>query len=312
MNATDPRILVIGEALIDVLPDRQGGKEVPGGSPTNVAVTLGRLGAAPRLATVLAPDARGQVVRGWLNASGVEIDSPPAVSERTSTAEVTLDASGRASYLFDLDWSLPPVAGVEHADVVHTGSIATVLDPGARSVMQALTAARGNALVTFDPNARPGITPDADLARNRVEAIVHLSDVVKVSDDDLRWYYPAADPIDVARTWGAAGPVLVVVTLGSNGCVIVRNGVATHIPTQRVEVVDTNGAGDTFMGALIYALISEGVHGPQSRRRLREMPLAQVFRVVRWAATAAAVTVSRSGANPPTLSDLEPYLAAAR
>ncbi len=308
MSAADAKFLVIGEALVDIVPDGDGVKELPGGSPANVALTLARLGASPRLATVLAADERGRAVRDWLQAAGVQIDASAPGSGRTSTAAVTLDAKGSASYRFDLDWDLPLVSGIEQCDVVHTGSIATVLEPGARSVELALSAAQGNALVSFDPNARPAITPDVEAARRRVEGLVHLSDVVKVSDEDLRWYYPGVDPVDVARAWGAAGPVAVVVTLGGEGSMLVRNDVATRVPAPKVEVADTIGAGDTFMGALLHALVTDGVKGPHARQRLRDLPLGRVFHAVRWAAAAAAITVSRSGANPPTLAELEASL----
>ncbi|WP_280949912.1 PfkB family carbohydrate kinase [Xylanimonas protaetiae] len=219
------RFVIVGEALVDVVPDGSGTRDLPGGSPANVAVTLGRLGHRPTLVTSLADDARGSLVRGWLAASGVEVRAAVPATGRTSTAAVVLGADGGATYEFDVAWDLPAALLADatgDADVVHAGSIATVLAPGADVVEAALRAARGSALVSFDPNARPAITPDVDEARARVERLVGYADVVKVSEEDLGWYYPGTDPVDAARTWATSGPAVVVVTLGGDGAVVVR------------------------------------------------------------------------------------------
>ncbi len=305
------RFVVIGEALVDVVPAPEGARDLPGGSPANVAITLGRLGHTPTLVTSLGEDARGGLVRGWLEASSVDVVSAPTASGRTSSATVRLDETGSATYEFDLDWDLPAgllASQTEGADVVHAGSIATVLDPGADAVEAALVAARGRALVSFDPNARPSITPDVAAVRERVERIVAACDVVKVSDEDLAWYYPGVTPLEAARRWAATGPGLVVVTLGGDGALAVTADAsrdAVTIPGVKVDVVDTVGAGDTFMGALLDALASLGAHGAGAREALDALTREQVEEALRWSARAAAVTVSRAGANPPTRAELE-------
>ena len=137
MTDAQPRILVVGEALVDVVPGPDGTtRDHPGGSPANVAITLGRLGRDVRLVTLLGDDPRGDAVRAWLEASGVTVLAGPTGSGRTSTAAVTLDESGAATYDFDLDWHLQSVPD-EPCDVLHVGSIATVLDPGAEAVAEA-------------------------------------------------------------------------------------------------------------------------------------------------------------------------------
>ncbi|WP_235915487.1 carbohydrate kinase family protein [Puerhibacterium puerhi] len=310
-------LVVIGETLIDVVPadggdgDGRGGvRELPGGSPANVAVTLGRLGRGPVLVTTLADDERGAAAWDWLEASDVRVVAQPPATGRTSTAAVRLAADGSATYDFDLTWDLVPetvaraTAGARPA-VVHAGSIATVLDPGADAVEQALRAAHGRALVTFDPNARPGITPDVARVLPRVERLVALSDVVKVSEEDLAWYHPGTDPVATARAWAAAGPVLVVVTRGGDGSVLVRGDDVVTVPGVTVEVADTIGAGDTFMGALLDALVTLGAHGPGAREVLAVLSAAELRRAASWAAAAAAITVSRPGADPPTHAELE-------
>lgn len=304
------RFVILGEALVDVVPDASapgGTRDLPGGSPANVAVTLGRLGHRPTLVTSLADDERGALVRGWLEASDVDVRAAAPATGRTSSATVVLGADGGASYEFDLAWDLPAtlVADAEQgADVVHAGSIATVLAPGADAVEAALVAARGRALVSFDPNARPAITPDVTTVRGRVERLVALADVVKVSEEDLGWYYPDADPVDAARTWASSGPAVVVVTLGGDGAVVVRGDTVVRVAGVKVQVADTIGAGDTFMGALLDALAGLGASGPKARSVLEELAPEQLAEAASWAARAAAVTVSRPGADPPTRAEL--------
>ncbi|PZR52118.1 carbohydrate kinase [Xylanimonas oleitrophica] len=308
--SASPRVVVVGEALVDVVPGDDGApRDLPGGSPANVAVTLGRLGQEPTLVTTLAPDGRGAALREWLAASHVEVVATVPASGRTSTATVVLDAHGGATYEFDLTWDLPPgaLAAAEQADVVHAGSISTVLDPGAATVEAVLRAARGRALVSFDPNARPQITPDVEAVRSRVERLVGLSDLVKVSEEDLGWYHPGADPVDVARAWcrgSGGGPVLVVVTLGADGAVLVRGDDVVRVPGARAQVVDTIGAGDTFMGALLDALVGQGAAGPRAREVLTGLEEERLAEAASFAARAAAVTVSRPGADPPTRAEI--------
>ncbi|MEO3780601.1 PfkB family carbohydrate kinase [Micromonospora sp. B11E3] len=309
-------VVVIGETLIDVVPAGRrdgadgGVRELPGGSPANVAVTLGRLGRGPVLVTTLADDARGTAAWDWLEASNVTVVAQPPATGRTSTAAVRLGADGSATYDFDLTWDLAPETVARATArggiaVVHAGSIAAVLDPGAATVEDALREARGCALVTFDPNARPAITPDVAQVLPRVERLVELSDVAKASEEDLGWYHPGTDPIEVARTWAASGPVLVVVTRGADGSVLVRGDDVVTVPSVPVTVADTIGAGDTFMGALVDALLGLGAHGPAAREVLAALSLEELRRAASWAAGAAAITVSRPGADPPTPAELD-------
>ena len=305
MTDAQPRILVIGEALVDVVPDSTGQpQDFPGGSPANVAIALARLGREVRLVTLLGDDDRGAAVRVWLESSEVTVLSRPTASGRTSSAAVTLDESGAASYDFDLDWHLDEVA--ETGDVLHVGSIATVLDPGADAVLDAVRAHRGRALVSLDPNARPAITPDRAGPVARVEELVTLSDVVKVSDEDLHWLHPDDDPVATATRWAGAGPGLVVVTRGGDGAVAVRpDGTTLEVPGVPVAVADTVGAGDTFSGVLVDALLGLGVRGGDE---LRALSNRDVLGAVTTAAIGAAINVSRPGANPPSRAELDAAL----
>lgn len=305
MTLAQPTVLVVGEALIDVVPDPAGQpQDYPGGSPANVAITLGRLEREVRLVTLLGDDPRGALIRQWLEASNVTVLAQPTGSGRTSTAAVTLDETGAASYVFDLDWDLTSVPDHE-CDVLHVGSIATVLDPGADTVLAAVRERRGRSVVSLDPNARPAITPERTGPVARVEELVALSDVVKVSDEDLLWLHPEHTPVETATRWAGSGPGLVVVTRGGEGAVAVRHdGTTLEVPGVPVTVADTVGAGDTFSGVLIDALLQLGVSGPEGHEALRALSDRDVLGAVTTAAIGAAINVSRPGANPPSRAEL--------
>ncbi|MGV8882218.1 MAG: PfkB family carbohydrate kinase [Rhodoglobus sp.] len=299
---TGASILVVGEALVDVFLRADGGvDEAPGGSPANVALALGRLGHNPRLLTRLADDERGHSVRAWLEASAVKVTAVSA--PRTATATARLDATGAATYEFDLEWDL---AGAEAASagIVHTGSIAALMEPGATDVARILDEFHESALVTYDPNIRPALLGDASLVREQVEAIVARADLVKASDEDLLWMYPRQVPLDVARSWLASGPAVVVVTVGEGGAIAVSRSGMIVVEAQRVDVVDTVGAGDTFMGALIDGLVREGYRDASARTRLRDIRAEELRSILQFAAFAAAITVSRPGADPPRRDEL--------
>ncbi|MFC4334211.1 carbohydrate kinase family protein [Salininema proteolyticum] len=301
------RILVAGEALIDIVvrPDGTTASH-PGGSPANVALTLGRLGHRPTLLTSIGADAHGTAIRRWLDESHVRLANVPPATGRTSTARAELDANGSASYDFDLHWDLSleqagtALEGGDAPAFVHIGSIATVLEPGADAIADLYRRSRPTALLSFDPNARPAITTDRDRVLPRVEELVGLSDIVKVSDEDLSWYYPERDALASARQWAERCPGVLVLTRGSAGSTAFLNGEEIEVALARAEVADTIGAGDSYMGALIDAV------GRVARDRsgLEAMTSDQWREAMEFAAEVAAVTVSRAGANPPWRKEL--------
>lgn len=302
-DGAPPDVLVVGEALVDIVHRHHGGvDEAPGGSPANVALTLGRLGRRPRLLTSLGADARGDAVRKWLQGSGVRVRDTPA--DRTSTATAHLDADGSATYELAIRWDVDASTEPD-ADALHVGSIAALAGPGAVAVSALVDRHRGRALVTYDPNIRPALLPDADDARRRVLRLIGRSDVVKASDEDAAWLHPGEALADVARRWRAAGPALVVITRGPDGALAVTDDLEVAVPGVRTAVVDTVGAGDTFMGALVDGLLAEHVAGVHARARLRALPRERLTAILRRAAAAAAVTVSRPGADPPTRAELD-------
>ncbi|MFV2144222.1 carbohydrate kinase family protein [Isoptericola sp. G70] len=301
-------VLAVGEALVDVVHRADGSSaEHPGGSLANVALTLGRLGRDSRLATWLGRDDRGDAVRAWLAESSVTTTAGSDRAPRTSVAQATLDAGGSATYEFDLEWQVPDDAGAT-ADTlaVHTGSIAAVLEPGASDVRALVEAARTTSTITYDPNARPVLMGEPAVARTHVEALVRLADVVKVSDEDLEWLAAGTAPLDVARAWvHDLGAAMVVVTFGGEGATAVTTSGEVHVPSRSVQVVDTVGAGDSFMGALLDGLWSAELLGADRRDALRAIDHHTVQTLLARCVAVAAVTVSRAGANPPWSHELE-------
>lgn len=301
-------VLAVGEALVDAVRRPDGSTtEHPGGSLANVALTLGRLGREVRLATWLGRDERGATVRAWLDESHVALADGSDGATRTSVARATLDAAGSATYEFDLEWRVPDGAAADAGTLaVHTGSIAAVLEPGAADVRRLVEAARATSTVTYDPNARPVLMGTADRTRPRVEELVALADVVKVSDEDLAWLTPEVAPLDVARSWvHDLGASVVVVTFGGAGATAVAHSGELTVASRKVDVVDTVGAGDSFMGALLDGLWEADLLGAERRDALRAVDLGTLERLLHRCATVAAVTVSRAGANPPWAHELE-------
>jgi fructokinase len=309
VDASERRALVIGEALIDVV--RSGSETLgrhPGGSPMNVAIGLARLGRGVDLLSWFGDDADGAEITAHLAASGVAVVPGSASAAHTSVATATLDADGAASYDFDLSWEVPTTWASPTAAplLVHTGSIAAVLEPGGRDVARILEAHRPTATITYDPNMRPSLMAPPAQTRPLVDHLVGLSDVVKVSDEDLAWLEPGSDPTEVARRWVGLGPAAVIVTRGGDGAVAVTSsGLTVTVATPRVTVADTVGAGDSFMGGLIDGLWSAGLLGGERRDALHTADAGVWTQVLERCARIAAVTVSRPGANPPTSAELD-------
>lgn len=305
-------LTVIGEGLVDVVQSASGTEAHVGGSPLNVAVGLARLDHPVQFLGRYGRDAYGDAVVAHLRSSSVMLPLAPDELP-TSVATAVLDDDGAATYTFDLAWELPgllqrlPVL-LQGTTLLHTGSIATMLAPGAEDVLAAVEHAHPFATIGFDPNCRPSIITDVAYARAQAEKFVAVSDVVKASDEDLEWLYPGVDPLDSARRWltlgGSAGPSIVVVTRGALGPWGICAAGEASVPAPAVEVADTVGAGDSFMAALLSAVVDRELDGAQNRDALRAMPAEGLGALLEYAARAAAITVSRPGANPPSRAEL--------
>jgi fructokinase len=314
-SGAQTRGLVIGEALIDIV-ERRGrvtGEHI-GGSPLNVAVGLARLGRDVDFLTHIGTDRYGRRIADYVNTSGAQLVSGSATAAQTSTARAVVSDSpgseGSASYVFDLDWQLSGTPVVGPPLVVHTGSIAAVHEPGCLAVAALIDTYRVSATVTFDPNVRPALIVDRELARQRIEHLIERSDIVKVSEEDLYWIDPNCAPERIARTWLALGPAIVAVTMGDRGAAAVCAAGVARVPARPVRVVDTIGAGDAFMVGLIDALWGSGLLGADRRAELRAMDLDALSAALDAASLSSALTVARAGADLPDRAALHAAAAA--
>ena len=289
MFPSNAEVWVAGEALIDLLP---GGHPIVGGGPANTAKALANFGINTSFVGGISSDKYGQLVEAELNAFGVDLGLVNRSSLPTALAKVSLDEFGSASYEFKLkgsatfdfrDW-LPTGS----PSVLHVGTLATIVEPGASDLYK--WARDFDALVVFDPNVRRSVLSERDVYRVYFEKWAKISDVVKLSDEDLYWLGFTSDEIlDF-------GVDLVVVTHGEKGLSGFRKGEKYSVAGVAVDVVDTVVAGDTVGAVLVEGLIKYG-----------ELSGENLELVLKRAAVAVAITCTRAGAKPPSLSELESF-----
>lgn len=300
-------VVVIGEALVDVVDRRGSGggvEEHVGGSPANVAMGVARLGHAVELVTCIGDDERGAEVAEHLGRHGVTLSDGSVARGRTSTAAATIAQDGSATYEFDIDWRPDTTPLARRSGVhTHTGSLATVLEPGRDPVLRALAGLAETGTISYDPNVRPAVVGDpVDLVEG-VEEVVRLSTVVKASDEDLALLYPGRSTVDVARHWVGLGAELVVVTLGAQGVTWqAASGASGEAPTRATTVVDTVGAGDSFMAGLLSGLLDADALG--ARASLQPSGDGVIRAAVERGLATSGITVGRAGAYAPTRSEL--------
>lgn len=296
------RALVVGEALVDVVETADRTVSHPGGSPLNVAVTLSRLGIRTEAyLSGIGDDADGELLLEHLRAAGVHVWGSPVRGVPTSRARARIGADGAASYRFDISTRLPPTEQIPIPDLLHVGSLGALREPGASRAAEIVRRCR-DALISFDPNIRPSLADDRDAMLARVAEIAAHADIVKLSDEDAAWLHPGLSFDAVAKEFLAGGAALVAVTLGGSGCLLWSAAGSLRLSAPRVEVVDTVGAGDTFMGAML-AIVSR--RGWRETVQARAVTTEMMVEVGEFAMRCAAVTVSRAGADPPTAADLD-------
>lgn len=299
-------MIVVGEALIDIVHGPAGTAEYPGGSPLNVAYGLGRLGISTGLLTALGNDTRAAALLAHLQAAGVHTLPGAHRLHRTSTATATIDADGTASYTFDLIWDLQQVVLPEVPRLLHIGSIAGFLDPGGAAVLALAGQMRDRCLISFDPNIRPSLLGSRQASQQRFEDLAAFSDVLKLSEEDAAWLYPDTPLEKAARHILDLGPALVVLTLGGRGAHLTTSFMSLKVPAFHTTVADTIGAGDSYMAALIMGLLTETNPCP-GKPDMKVLSAATLGRLAGTAARAAAITVSRTGATPPTIAELNRF-----
>jgi fructokinase len=306
-------VTVIGEAVVDLLPagPPRTFQAVPGGSPYNVAVGLARLGHRATLMARLADTAFGRVLRDHARAEGIDLHAAPQAAEPSTLAVVTLDDCARASYDFYLDgtadwqWTAEETGRApQDTAVLHFGSIASWTPPGDARIAELARRMRdrGDVLVSYDPNVRPGLLADHRHGQRAVERAIGLAHLVKASTDDVAWLYPDQAADEVARHWLGLGATAVVITSAADGArACTAQGGWVRRPALDVAVVDTVGAGDSFSAGLIGSLISRDRHTPGA---LARCPADQLSAALDDAILVASLNCERRGNDPPTAADV--------
>jgi fructokinase len=292
-------IWVCGEVLIDVLPTGP----VVGGGPANTAKALSRLGHTVDFVGGISTDAFGQMARKELERDGVGLGLALESNKPTCTATVNLDKAGSATYTFVIDGTatfdfspswLPDPEKLKPS-VLHIGTLATVVEPGAAVLFDWAVKCAEFAPIVFDPNVRPSFLGNREKYCQAVEKWVGISSVVKLSDEDISWLYPDQSMDEVAHRWLEGETSLVVVTRGAKGIIGYTQGASEEVEGVKVDVVDTVGAGDTVGAILVEGVVQYSVAGLVGHT---------LNTVLHRAAVAAGITVSRAGAQPPRMHEL--------
>jgi fructokinase len=305
-------ILCCGEALVDMIErdtvdGHKGYVPFAGGAVFNTAIALGRLGAPVSFFTGLSTDLFGEILSKTLSDSHVDF-SPSSMSARPTTMAFVKLVNGNAKYTFYDEGTagrmlnlgdLPDVADTVAA--MHFSCISLIFEPCGSTYEALMNREHKTRVMSLDPNIRASFITDADAHRARMKRMIAMADIVKVSDEDMDWITNGADHESTIAAWLKSGVKIVTVTRGADGVDAFTSKGKVFAPSQRVTVVDTIGAGDTFNAGFLDGLRLRGVLTKAAVSNLAEADLA--FALNRGAA-AAAVTVSRAGANPPWLSEM--------
>jgi len=298
------KVWVVGEVLIDLIPNGSEHLAVVGGGPANTAKALAKIGVKTHFIDGISNDEYGQMAKAELFAANVLLDYAQYSNKPTCTAKVALSKSGSASYEFVIedtatfdfsDQRLPDPQSLKPS-ILHIGTLATVIEPGASVLFKWAQSVAQVAPIVFDPNIRPAVLGNRDVYVKKVEKWVEISSVVKASDEDLNWLYPGKAIDEIVNKWLEKDVQLVVVTLGDKGITAYRKNEQISVDTVKVVVADTVGAGDTVGAVLVEAIVNNGLD-----KLTGEVLKTMLNRAVK----AAAITVSRTGANPPSKEEID-------
>jgi fructokinase len=305
-------ILCCGEALIDMLPrettlGEKGFAPYAGGAIFNTAIALGRLGVPTAFFTGLADDMMGEILRDTLVASNVDF-SLCAIAARPSTVAYVKLVNGQATYAFYDEGTAGrmittvdlPVLG-EDCEALHFGAISLIPSPCGETYEALLDRECAKHVISLDPNIRPGFIKDKQSHMARINRMAAKSDILKFSDEDLDWFGLEGSHDDLAAHWLQRGAKFVVITKGAEGASGYTKDIKVTVPSQRVTVVDTVGAGDTFDAGVLASLKMDNL---LTKAQVASLGETAVRNALSLGAKAAAVTVSRAGANPPWAGEI--------
>ena len=307
---------VCGEALIDFTPT-DADSEIsympqPGGSPCNVAIGLARLGKHTAFIGKISNDRFGDMLYTNLETNDIDLSWTVRGREPTALAFVVPDGEGGHDFSFygentaeqSVSISDVPESFPNDVNALHFGSYSLMLGTSAGTYEQMMRRECGSRLISLDPNVRPALFPERRIYRERIEKLVHLAAIVKASEDDLAWLYPGERVVDVAARWRESGPSLIVVTLGAEGAIGMTGDTVVSSPGVRANIADTVGAGDAFMSALLAWLDD---HGLLYSKAIGALTAEAASDALAYANTAAAITCTRVGADPPTRLQIEHF-----
>lgn len=313
-------IVVCGEALIDLFVGRPNAhgiatEAVAGGSPFNVALGLARLGSRAAFLSTVSDDAFGEFLLLKLQEAGVDTRYLRRVPQATTLSVVATAADGQPHYTFHAQGADCALAAADLPDLpadvtaIAAASYALGVEPIANTIETLLHREKGRRVISLDPNIRPRVLGDVAAFRLRFERLVGSATIVKASIEDIGLLYGPPDPAEIASSWLARGPSLVIVTAGDQGATAYAPGASITSRSHPVSVIDTVGAGDTFHAALLAYFDTQGLLGIEALAKLTK---DQVAAALVFASAAAAVTCTRRGANLPSRADVDAFLKGSR
>jgi len=314
-------ILVIGEALIDLIESRETKgqfKAVVGGANANVALALARRGTDHQFLARISSDRFGTLIKERLSSNNVNLDHSIQTDEPTTLAVISVNSQGSPTYNFytngtaDWGWTKEELPSKETLKSLNTtaiefGCLTMAMEPG-NHVIEAWAKELQNELtISHDINIRAALGFDRDKERVRVERVNSFSHIIKASDEDIEWLYDLAPDTDVTpiiNNWIKDTNKIVLLTRGSQGTRIYRNNQTIDVPARKITVVDTVGAGDTFIAHLLGQLEENNYLGENPLEKLASLPTEQLAQYVKTAGIAASITCERAGCEPPTLEEV--------
>ncbi len=302
------KVLVIGEALIDVVHSNNGDvRNIPGGSPANTAVALSRLGVPTFMKARTSKDNFGQIIRSYLEKENVNLKMGVISNEPSTVIKAFIQEDKSAKYeanligAADFGWNENELEfDTQFFNFVHLGSLTSYVEPGATEVEQWFKKLRNesNLLLSFDPNIRhPLDSQPEEIVRQRAKRLCSIAHIVKASDEDAQWIWQSPNYKDFAQEVINSGSEIVIITRGKDGAWLKnKKGIEIDISAQELNVIDTIGAGDTFSAAFLAQLINKEI---KSLNELRELSSSDLINILNNCAHASGLTCSRLGANPP-------------
>jgi fructokinase len=305
-------IIVIGEALIDLIQDRYNPTSynaVVGGANANVAIALARRGTNHTFLARISTDSFGQQITKKLNDNNVNTEHKITTTEPTTLAVVSIGPNGSPSYSFyvngtaDWGWTNKELPNLE-AEAIQFGCLTMAMEPGNLIIEEWAKAQSHNKTISHDINMRPALGFDQATELTRVKRVNDFSHIIKASDEDLEWLDPTRTPDETAKEWSKNK--LVLITKGSEGVDVYRNQeFLFNVPSRKINVVDTVGAGDTFTANLLGQLQENNHLGENPTDKLMNIKDEDLHTYVHIAGIAASINCERAGAEPPTKADLD-------